>query len=76
MVQIQVQIQLFLDSLDCRIALISAGYKNKYDHPSTETLKTLDCLNIHTFVQVQMEVLRFILCITLLLLSQTMDCLV
>ena len=39
----------FLDSLDCRIALISAGYKNKYDHPSTETLKTLDCLNIHTF---------------------------
>lgn len=39
----------FLDSLDCRIALISAGYKNKYDHPSTETLKTLDCLHIHTF---------------------------
>ena len=39
----------FLDSLDCRIALISAGYKNKYDHPSAETLKTLDCLNIHTF---------------------------
>ena len=39
----------FLDSLDCKIALISAGYKNKYDHPSTETLKTLDCLNIHTF---------------------------
>lgn len=39
----------FLDSLDCKIALISAGYKNKYDHPSTETLKTLDHLNIHTF---------------------------
>ena len=39
----------FLDSLDCRIALISAGYKNKYDHPSTETLKTLDHLIIHTF---------------------------
>ena len=39
----------FLDSLDCKIALISAGYKNKYDHPSTETLKTLDYLNIHTF---------------------------
>lgn len=39
----------FLDSLDCRIALISAGYKNKYDHPSTETLKTLDHLHIHTF---------------------------
>lgn len=39
----------FLDSLDCRIALISAGYKNKYDHPSTETLKILDHLHIHTF---------------------------
>ena len=39
----------FLDSLDCKIALISAGYKNKYDHPSTETLKALDYLNIHTF---------------------------
>lgn len=39
----------FLDSLDCKIALISAGYKNKYDHPSTETLKTLDHLHIHTF---------------------------
>lgn len=39
----------FLDSLDCRIALISAGYKNKYDHPSSETLKTLDHLHIHTF---------------------------
>lgn len=39
----------FLDSLDCKIALISAGYKNKYDHPSTETLKTLGYLNIHTF---------------------------
>lgn len=39
----------FLDSLDCRVALISAGYKNKYDHPSTETLKTLDHLHIHTF---------------------------
>lgn len=39
----------FLDSLDCRIVLISAGYKNKYDHPSTETLKTLDHLHIHTF---------------------------
>lgn len=39
----------FLDSLDCKIALISAGYKNKYDHPSTETLKALDHLNIHTF---------------------------
>ena len=39
----------FLDSLDCRIALISAGYKNKHDHPSTETLKTLDHLHIHTF---------------------------
>lgn len=39
----------FLDSLDCRIALISAGYKNKYDHPSTEILKTLDHLHIHTF---------------------------
>ena len=41
--------EAFLDSLDCRIALISAGYKNKYDHPSTETLKTLDHLHIHTF---------------------------
>lgn len=39
----------FLDFLDCKIALISAGYKNKYDHPSTETLKTLDHLHIHTF---------------------------
>ncbi|HCR68385.1 MAG TPA: hypothetical protein DIV43_04435 [Erysipelotrichaceae bacterium] len=39
----------FLDSLDCKIALISAGYKNKYDHPSTETLKTLDHLHIHIF---------------------------
>lgn len=39
----------FLDSLDCKIALISAGYKNKYDHPSTETLKILDHLHIHTF---------------------------
>lgn len=38
-----------LDSLDCKIALISAGYKNKYDHPSTETLTTLDHLHIHTF---------------------------
>lgn len=39
----------FLDSLDCKIALISAGYKNKYDHPSTETLTILDHLHIHTF---------------------------
>ena len=39
----------FLDSLDCKIALISAGYKNKYDHPSTETLTTLDHLHINTF---------------------------
>lgn len=39
----------FLDSLDCKIALISADYKNKYDHPSTETLTTLDHLHIHTF---------------------------
>ena len=39
----------FLDSLDCKIALISAGYKNKYNHPSIETLKTLDKLNINTF---------------------------
>ena len=39
----------FLDSLDCKIALISAGYKNKYNHPSVETLKTLDKLNINTF---------------------------
>lgn len=36
----------FLDFLDCKIALISAGYKNKYNHPSVETLKTLDKLNI------------------------------
>lgn len=39
----------FLDSLDCKIALISAGYKNRYNHPSVETLKTLDKLNINTF---------------------------
>ena len=39
----------FLDSLDCKIALISAGYKNKYNHPRVETLKTLDKLNINTF---------------------------
>lgn len=39
----------FLDSIDCKIALISAGYKNKYNHPSVETLKTLDKLNINTF---------------------------
>ena len=39
----------FLDFLDCKIALISAGYKNKYNHPSVETLKTLDKLNINTF---------------------------
>ena len=39
----------FLDSLDCKIALISAGYKNKYNHPNVETLKTLDKLNINTF---------------------------
>ena len=39
----------FLDSLDFKIALISAGYKNKYNHPSVETLKTLDKLNINTF---------------------------
>lgn len=39
----------FLDSLDCKIALISAGYKNKYDHPSLETLQTLQTLYIHAF---------------------------
>ena len=39
----------FLDSLDCKLAVISAGYKNKYNHPSVETLKTLDKLNINTF---------------------------
>lgn len=70
----------FLDSLDCKIALISAGYKNKYDHPSLETLQTLQNLYIHAlymrFVQIIVAVLRFILCVTLLLLSQTMDCLV
>lgn len=38
----------FLDSLDCKIALISAGYKNKYGHPSVETLKTLENLHINT----------------------------
>ena len=38
----------FLDSLDCKIALISAGYKNKYGHPSVETLKTLETLHINT----------------------------
>ena len=40
---------IFLDSLDCKIALISAGYKNKYDHPSLETLQTLQTLYIHAF---------------------------
>lgn len=39
----------FLDSLDCKLAVISAGYKNKYNHPSVETLKTLDKLNINAF---------------------------
>ncbi len=39
----------FLDSLDCKLAVISAGYKNKYNHPRVETLKTLDKLNINTF---------------------------
>mgnify|MGYP004656076993 FL=1 len=38
----------FLDSLDCKIALISCGYKNKYGHPSVETLKTLENLHINT----------------------------
>lgn len=38
----------FLDSLDCKIALISCGYKNKYSHPSVETLKTLENLHINT----------------------------
>ncbi len=38
----------FLNQLDCRLAIISAGYKNKYNHPSTETLKNLQNLNINT----------------------------
>ena len=38
----------FLDSLDCKIALISCGYKNKYGHPGVETLKTLENLHINT----------------------------
>lgn len=38
----------FLDSLDCKIALISCGYKNKYGHPSVETLKALENLHINT----------------------------
>ena len=38
----------FLNQLDCRLAIISAGYKNKYNHPSTETLKNLQSLNINT----------------------------
>lgn len=38
----------FLDSLDCKIALISCGYKNRYGHPSVETLKTLENLHINT----------------------------
>lgn len=38
----------FLDSLDCKVALISCGYKNKYGHPSVETLKTLENLHINT----------------------------
>lgn len=38
----------FLDFLDCKIALISCGYKNKYGHPSVETLKTLENLHINT----------------------------
>lgn len=38
----------FLDSLDCKIALISCGYKNKYGHPRVETLKTLENLHINT----------------------------
>ena len=37
----------FLNQIDCRLAIISAGYKNKYNHPSMETLKNLQALNIH-----------------------------
>lgn len=37
----------FLDALDCKVALISAGYKNKYNHPSVETLKNLKDLHIN-----------------------------
>lgn len=37
----------FLDALDCKVALISAGYKNKYNHPSVETLKNLKALHIN-----------------------------
>ena len=32
----------------CKVALISCGYKNKYGHPSVETLKTLENLHINT----------------------------
>lgn len=38
---------VFLDSLDCKVALISAGYKNKYKHPSLETLIHLNALHIN-----------------------------
>lgn len=38
----------FLDQLDCKVALISAGYKNKYKHPSLETLIHLNSLYINS----------------------------
>lgn len=37
----------FLEALDCKVALISAGYKNKYNHPSVETLKNLKANHIN-----------------------------
>ena len=46
--RIRVQTQTFLTLLDCKVALISCGYKNKYGHPSVETLKTLENLHINT----------------------------
>lgn len=36
----------FLKAVDCRLALISAGYRNRFDHPNSEVLALMEELGI------------------------------
>lgn len=45
--------QTFLDIVDPKYAIISAGLDNKYDHPHNETLQKLQTKNITTYCTIQ-----------------------
>ncbi|MCW4023145.1 MAG: ComEC/Rec2 family competence protein [archaeon] len=45
--------QNFLDIVDPKYAIISAGLDNKYDHPHNQTLQKLETKNITTYCTIQ-----------------------